>query len=101
MEVKSAKTDNTQDNRLDTRPPRPKAVPRKSSSSSTHPRAALSPPARPLSMQRTKSTVAMPVSSPQVQTGSMSHTSKAVEGGGHGAVNGFGISIEHKDDCCQ
>jgi hypothetical protein len=53
--------------------------------------AALSPPARALSMQRTKSAVAAPVSS-QVQTGSVSHTSHAVEGGGYGAVDGLGIT---------
>jgi hypothetical protein len=88
MDVKATKTDNTQDNKLDTRPPlsRPEVTDPKSSST-----AAMSPPARTLSMQQTKSTVAMPVSS-QVQTGSVSHTSNAVEGGGYGAVNGFGIT---------
>ena len=96
MDVKATKTEKIQDNNLDTRPPppRPEAVPRKSSTSSVHSRAtaALSPPARPLSMQRTKSAVAMPVSSPHVQTGSMSHTFNAVEGGGHRDVNGFGTT---------
>ena len=89
MDVKATKTDNTQDNTLETRPPpsHPEVTVHRKSSST----AALSPPARTISMQRTKSTVAMPVSS-QVQTGSMSHTSNAVEGGGHGAVDGFGMT---------
>ena len=93
MDVKATKTDNTQDKKLDNRPPpsHPEAtVHRKLSSSAVHSRAtiALSPPARTLSMQQTKSTVAMPVSS-QVQTGSVSHT---VEGTAHGAVDGFGVT---------
>ena len=88
MDVKATKTD---DNKLDKRPPpsRPEAaLHRKSSYSAIRATAALSPPARTLSMQQTKSTVAMPVSS-HVQTGSVSHT---IEGSGHGAVNGFGIT---------
>ena len=95
IDVKATKTDSTQDNKPDTLPPpsRPEAaVHRKSSSSSVHSRAiaGLSPPALTVSMQRTKSAVAMPVSS-QVQTGSVSHTSDAV-GGGHEAVDDFGIT---------
>jgi hypothetical protein len=78
MDMKATKTDNTQDNKLDTHPPpsRPEVT---------------VPPARAFSMQRTKSAVAMPVSS-QVQTGSMSHTSNAVEGGGYGAFDGSGMT---------
>jgi hypothetical protein len=60
MDVKATKT---QDNKLDTRPPPSRPVVTDCKSSST----ALSPPARTLSMQQTKSTIAMPVSS-QVQT---------------------------------
>ena len=78
MDVKGTKTDNIQDNKLDTRPPPSRleaTVYRKSSSSSVHSQAAaaFSPPARALSMQRTESAVAMPVSS-QVQTGGVIHT---------------------------
>ena len=52
---------------------------------------ALSPPACTLSMQRSKSTAATPVSS-EVQVGSVStHTSNDV-GGGHEVVNGFGMA---------
>lgn len=96
MDGKATKTDDAQDNKQDSRPlpSHPEAaVLRKSSSSSVHPRAtaALSPSARPLSMQRTKSAVAVPVSS-QIQTGSVSHTSIAAEGGGHETANGFGIT---------
>jgi hypothetical protein len=82
------KADNTQDKKLDTHPPpsRPEVTVHHRSSA-----AALSPPARALSMQRTKSAVAVPVSS-HVQTGSVSHTSNAVEGGGYGAVDGLGIT---------
>ena len=77
-----------EDNKLDTHPPpsRPEVTVHYRSST-----AALSPPARALSMKRTKSAVAAPVSS-QVQTGSVSHTSYAVEGGRYGAVDGLGIT---------
>ena len=80
------KMDNAQDNKLDTHPPpsRPEVTGHHMTST-----AALSPPARALSMQWTKSAVAVPVSS-QVQTGSV-HTN-AVEGGGYGAVDGLGIT---------
>lgn len=98
-DVKATKMDNVQDGRPDPLPSRPEPTHRKSSSSTAgggalgHSRAtaALSPPARTLSMQMTKSTAAMPVSS-QVQVGTMSaNTSKAAAGGGHGVANGFGM----------
>ena len=88
MDVNATKTDNTKDNKLDTHPPpsRPEVTVHRGSST-----AALPPPARALSMQRTKSAVAVPVSS-QVQTGSVSHTSNAAEGSGYGGVDGSGIT---------
>lgn len=86
MDVKTTtKTVNGQEKKPDGHPPpsRPEAPPRKSPSSSGHsrPTTAFSPPAR--TMQTTKSTAALPVSS-QVQVGSL-----GVTGGGYGAVNGF------------
>ena len=86
LDVKATKIDNAQEDKSDERPlpSRPEAKHRKSSSSSIHSRAtaALSPPARTLSM--TKSTAAMPVSS-LVQAGT--HTPNAVGEGGVGVTN--------------
>ena len=98
-DLKTTKTDNAHDNKRHEHPPasRPETMHRKSSSSSSagggHSRAttALSPPARTLSMQMSKSTAAMPVSS-QVQAGNVSTNTSQAGGGGHGvakaAVNG-------------
>ena len=85
----------TDDKKVDERCPplRPEATHRKSSSSSVHSRAtvaAMSPPARTLSMQRTKSAAAMPVSS-QVQVGSVSSTNVGMEVG-VGNANNVGVT---------